>query len=100
MKCTANRELRFSGFKGSVFRAHYKMQCGGTAWADAEVEVKPSVTHWTDENSYSGRFEYETLYVNGFSGVADLKDTTKSGILCFLPGGRIEYEDKVYEPIE
>lgn len=99
-KCTATRELKVSASRGNKLLAHYKMLCGGQAWADAEVEIKPKLTHWTDKNNYSGQLNYETVYTSGFSGVADLKNETKAGTICFLPAGRIEYDGDVYEPAQ
>lgn len=98
-KCTANRELRFSTFNGGTLAAHYKMVCGGAAWADAEVEVKPSLTHYTDENTFSSTLDYDMVFTSGWSGVGDLKNKTNGGQLCFLPAGRIEFEGQVYEPM-
>ncbi|WP_147291561.1 hypothetical protein [Pandoraea pnomenusa] len=99
-KCTANRELRFSTASGDRLAGHYKMICGGAAWADAEVEVKASLTHYTDDNTYGSSLDYDMVYIAGWSGVGDQKDKNVSGQLCFLPAGRIEFEGNVYAPAQ
>lgn len=81
--------------------AEYKMQ--GTynrkqIHANGIIEFQPKLIHYTDTGEYYGEIKWSRLLTSGYSGFEDLTNEHDSGVICFLPAGRIEIDSDIYQP--
>lgn len=109
--CNLRRVIKFGNYSSKansgLMSATYTMQ--GTCapkpdvYANAVVDVEffsgnPVIQGVKNFHIYLGQLTWKRLFTHGFDGDDEYRNEWDDGRICFLPGGRIDFDGIVFSP--